>query len=115
MKYSKFFGSILVASLLAAAGCAGNKSEKKNEVSPFVTVNDGEFYIGDSAYRYVGTNFWYGAILASEGRGGDRDRLTRELDTLQSMGINNLRILVGGDGPEGLASHISPTLQTAPG
>lgn len=115
MKYSKFFGSVLVASLLATAGCAGNKSENKSEPSPFVTVNDGEFYIGDSAYRYVGTNFWYGAILASEGRGGDRDRLTRELDTLQSIGINNLRILVGGDGPEGLASHISPTLQTAPG
>lgn len=66
-------------------------------------------------YRYVGTNFWYGAILGSEGRGGDRARLARELDSLKALGMDNLRILVGGDGPEGLASHISPTLQTAPG
>ena len=50
----------------------------------YVTVADGEFRIGDSVYRYVGTNFWYGAILASEGRGGDRERLARELDLLRA-------------------------------
>ncbi|MGN0230312.1 MAG: beta-mannosidase [Muribaculaceae bacterium] len=81
----------------------------------FVTVADGKFYIGNKEYKYVGTNFWYGAILASEGRGGNRARLKAELDTLKSLGIDNLRILVGGDGAEGLASHIEPTLQTAPG
>ena len=28
-------------------------------------------------YYYVGTNFWYGAILGSEGQGGNRERLCR--------------------------------------
>ena len=51
----------------------------------------------DDTY-YVGTNFWYGAILASQGQGGDRQRLSRELDQLQSIGVNNLRVLVGSDG-----------------
>lgn len=106
----------MTATILGSA-CSGSKqaSEAADANNQFVTVKDGEFHIGDSVYRYVGTNFWYGAILGSEGRGGDRARLARELDSLKALGMDNLRILVGGDGPEGLASHISPTLQTAPG
>lgn len=81
----------------------------------FVTVRDGRFYIGDKEYRFAGTNFWYGAILASEGVGGDRNRLERELDKLQELGIDNLRILAGADGSRSIASHVEPRLQTAPG
>ena len=116
MKYRKLIGAALTTAIILGSACSGNKKATDEESdNRFVTVKDGEFMIGDSTYRYVGTNFWYGAILASEGQGGDRERLARELDTLQSIGINNLRILVGGDGPEGLASHISPTLQKNPG
>ena len=43
------------------------------------------------------------------------DRLVRGLDTLKALGLDNLRVLVGGDGPEGVFSRIEPTLQTAPG
>ena len=86
------------------------------QTSRFVKVgNDGEFHRGDSVYRFVGTNLWYGPILASDGEGGDRNRLTRELDRLQALGITNVRILAGAEGPEGLPHHISPVLQTAPG
>lgn len=85
------------------------------EPSPYVRVADGKFYIGDSVYRYVGTNLWYGSILGSTGRGGDRDRLAAELDLLQSIGVGNLRVLVGADGAEGQPNHIEPVLQTAPG
>ena len=63
----------------------------------------------------MGANFWYGAILASEGQGGDRARLAKELDTLNALGIKNLRVLVGGDGPDGVHSRIEPTLQKQPG
>lgn len=112
--------SLIIPALLAvsalAGGCGSHDRDKATEETPrYVTVRDGNFYIGDSLYRYIGANFWYGAILGSEGRGGDRARLARELDSLQAIGVDNLRILVGGDGPEGLASHIAPTLQTAPG
>ena len=107
--------SFLGFSFSSCSGGGGKSSAPAEADTAFVTVRDGQFYIGDSLYRYVGTNFWYGAILASEGRGGDRERLGRELDRLQQLGVNNLRILAGGDGEEGLASHISPTLQTAPG
>lgn len=83
--------------------------------SEMVRVADGEFMIGDSVYRFVGVNMWYGAILGSEGRGGDRQRLERELDSLEAIGVNNLRILVGGDGEEGIPSHISPVCRQGRG
>lgn len=81
----------------------------------YVRVNDGQFTIDGKEYRFIGTNFWYGAILASEGRGGDRARLERELDALQELGIDNLRILAGADGARNISSHVEPKLQTAPG
>lgn len=97
---------------LTAASCT-----KKTDVpsSPFVTVEDGHFVRDGKPCTYIGTNFWYGPILASEGRGGDYDRLCRELDTLKALGLTNLRVLAGADGADGVFSRVEPTLQTAPG
>lgn len=106
----KILSLICIGAALLLAAC----SSVKTDDPAFVTVKDGKFYIGDKEYRYVGTNFWYGAILASEGRGGNRERLLQELDDLQTIGIDNLRVLVGGDGREGIPSHIAPKLQTEP-
>ena len=83
--------------------------------STFVTVIDGHFVRDGKPYYYVGTNFWYGAILGSEGQGGDRQRLCRELDAMKRMGIDNLRILVGSDGVRGVKTKVEPTLQVRPG
>ena len=83
--------------------------------SKFVTVKDGHFIKDGQPYYYVGTNFWYGAILGSEGQGGDRQRLCRELDLMKQIGIDNLRILVGSDGERGVTTKVEPTLQVAPG
>ena len=81
----------------------------------FVTARDGQFYCNGEPYRYVGTNFWYGAILGSEGQGGNRERLSAELDSLHALGLDNLRILVGAEGATQKQSLVWPTLQTAPG
>jgi mannan endo-1,4-beta-mannosidase len=62
-----------------------------------ITVKGTQFYKGDKPYSYIGTNYWYGSLLASK-KVGDRKRLLRELDLMQKNGIDNLRILVGGDG-----------------
>ena len=83
--------------------------------SGLVTVKDGHFLRNGQPYYYVGTNFWYGAILGSEGQGGDRQRLIRELDLMKQMGIDNLRILVGSDGERGVTTKVEPTLQVQPG
>jgi len=81
----------------------------------FVSVQDGQFVRNGKPYTYIGTNFWYGPILASDGRGGNLERLQKELDTLKALGIENLRVLVGAQGKDGVFSRVEPTLETAPG
>lgn len=81
----------------------------------FVKVYQGHFLRDGKPYYYVGTNFWYGAILGSTGQGGNRERLCAELDKMKSMGIDNLRILVGADGERGIKTKVEPTLQIKPG
>ena len=98
--------TVVAAGLLCA--CQAQKPS-------FVEVKDGKFVCEDYPSHYVGTNFWYGAILGSEGVGGDRARLEAELDTLKALGMTNLRVLVGGDGPDGIPTRVSPTLQKEPG
>ena len=102
--------SIIVLALCLTA-CASNTAQEPG----FVKVENGHFVKNGQPYYYVGTNFWYGAILASEGQGGDRERLGRELDKMKEMGIDNLRILVGSDGERGITTKVEPTLQVAPG
>ncbi|MDR0798992.1 MAG: cellulase family glycosylhydrolase [Dysgonamonadaceae bacterium] len=89
----------------------------KNSVPPqdFVRQTNGHLELNGQPYYFIGTNFWYGAILASTGQGGDRARLQKELDFMQQAGIRNLRVLVGADGPAGQAVKVMPTLQTEPG
>lgn len=109
---------LLLSLLLAVAilaSCSKPTATQQSQGSEFVVIKDGQFIKNGKPYYYVGTNFWYGAILASKGQGGDRERLTKELDFLKSKGVDNLRILVGGDGENGLPSRIQPTLQMQPG
>lgn len=102
---------LLSACLCALVAWVGALSQQPGLVS----VRDGRFERHGKPYYYVGTNFWYGAILGSEGQGGDRARLARELDALKAAGMDNLRILVGSDGRRGVTAKVEPTLQTAPG
>ncbi len=100
-----------VLTLAAAMLCSCQTGEKPS----FVKVEDGKFVCENYPSHFVGTNFWYGAILGSEGAGGDLARLEAELDTLKALGLTNLRVLVGGDGPDGIPTRVMPTLQKEPG
>ena len=100
------------ATLLALSGCEAAKTTPKGEI---IRVENGQFIRHGKPYYFVGTNFWYGAILGSEGEGGNRERLHKELDFMKSQGIENLRILIGGEGENGLLGKIEPNLQPEPG
>lgn len=91
-----------------ALSCSAQK-----QVQPQITVKGTEFYKGDKPYHYIGTNYWYGALLAAKD-GGNRERLAEELDQLKANGIDNLRILVGAEG--GTQDFtVTPALQSKQG
>ena len=108
MKSIRLFS--VVASVMAVVLCSC-----QTQGPSFVRVEDGRFVSQDYPSHFIGTNFWYGAILASDGEGGDIDRLEKELDVLKENGMINLRILVGGDGPHDQPVRIRPSLQKEPG
>ncbi|RDI14604.1 glycoside hydrolase 5 family protein [Flavobacterium sp. AG291] len=91
-----------------ALSCSAQK-----QVQPQITVKGTQFYKGDKPYHYIGTNYWYGALLAAKD-GGNRVRLAEELDQLKANGIDNLRILVGAEG--GTQDFtVTPALQSKQG
>ena len=77
---------LLTVLLFLLGACAPKPAEHS-----FIKVNaDGQFVRDGKPYYFVGANFWYGAILGSEGEGGNRERLHKEL----SIGIDlNKRML----------------------
>lgn len=100
---------VALAIMTLAVAC----TEKHNN-GGFVRHEGTTLTIDGKPYRFVGANLWYGAILASEGQGGDRQGLCDELDSLHALGLDNLRVLVGSDGMPG-RDKVSPTLHQAPG
>ena len=49
---------------MAIALCA---CKQQAQESQYISVENGHFMRNGKPYYYVGTNFWYGAILGSEG------------------------------------------------
>lgn len=78
--------------------------------SPFIRVDGPRFRRGDATYPVIGANMWYAAYLGADRPYGDRARLGRELDRLQALGVNNLRIL-GGSERSPLRGAISPAFR----
>lgn len=46
----------------------------------------------------------------SDGEGGDRARLVRELDRLEALGITNLRVLAASEGPADEPWRVQPAV-----
>ena len=62
----------------------------------FIKVNNNNFIKNGKPYYFIGTNYWYGGMLAS--KNGNRERLKKELDELKSLGITNLRVMATAEG-----------------
>jgi len=96
--------SILLAFLIAfTTSCNAQK---------YISVKDNKFIKDGKPYNFIGTNYWYGAMIGA--KNGDRTRLLKELDELKANGITNLRILVGAEGGD-QDFTVTPALQTEKG
>jgi mannan endo-1,4-beta-mannosidase len=62
-----------------------------------VTINNQQFVFNGKPYSFIGANYWYAGLLATDGFAG-KERLHKELDFLKSKGVTNLRIMVGAEG-----------------
>ena len=63
----------------------------------FVKTSGQEFTIDGRPYKYIGANYWYAGLLATNGPAG-KERLKKELDFLKKNGIGNVRVMVGAEG-----------------
>ncbi|MBI2429253.1 MAG: mannanase [Ignavibacteriales bacterium] len=94
------------------SGCAG--FWPFGEHDDFVKVRGTQFIHNDEPYYFVGTNLWYACYLGSPGSGGDQARLKRELDSLEAMGITNIRMLAGSELSE-MKRTLKPSITPSPG
>ncbi|MEO6732110.1 MAG: hypothetical protein ABIN01_12910 [Ferruginibacter sp.] len=86
--------------------------------SSFVTVKEHQFQLNNKPYYYIGTNYWYGGLLALvKDPVKGKERLRKELDFLHANGVNNLRVLAGveGTGKINGVKRVSPSLQKQQG
>ncbi len=105
--------ALIMCAIMCFYGC---KMSEKRSADDYVTVGpDGRFMLHGKPYRYIGANYWYGALLGAPDK-GDRVRLAADLDSLKSQGLTNLRVLVGAEGTPGYRkARVEPVLQAAPG
>jgi mannan endo-1,4-beta-mannosidase len=96
--------------LLGACGFAA----AANQASDFVSAKSTHLARKGQAYYIVGANFWYGGYLGAASGVGERARLLKELDNMQALGINNLRVLAVSE-KTAMKSAVSPATTAAPG
>src|SRR5688572_18854586 len=92
--------------LALLAGCRG-PGALAQPAAGFIRRDGTNLLRGGAPYRIAGANMWYAAWLGADAAYGNRARLARELDRLQALGLNNLRIMAAAEeGP--LKNSIKP-------
>ena len=112
----EFIKTTAMALPLIMTGCdsfQNQAAEVRVGASDFVAVRNGRFELRGRPYYYVGTNFWCGCYLSDVKLSGGRERMIRELDRLQSIGVTNIRMLAGSE-TSPLAGAISRGITRAP-
>lgn len=98
---------LLIVICISLLSCAGYKKS-------LVQVKNGDFSIQNKSYNYIGANYWQGMNLGAP-KSGNQQRLIRELDELQALGVTNLRVLAASEADSEMKYAVHPALQTAPG
>jgi mannan endo-1,4-beta-mannosidase len=104
--------SLQLYSLLLLLGCLALKT---NAQTAFMKTSQGRLVLNGQQQYYIGTNYWYGGLLGNTADG--KIRLKKELDFLNSHGVNNLRVMVGAEGSGNIigVQRVGPALQPTQG
>ncbi|HTX90640.1 MAG TPA: beta-mannosidase [Anaerolineales bacterium] len=98
-----------------ASPTAASSTTKPIPASKFVAAANGKFYLDGHPYYFIGANFWQGMNLGVDGPSGNRALLVRDLDTLQQLGVTNLRVMASSEGPNSEPHRMVPALMVSPG
>jgi mannan endo-1,4-beta-mannosidase len=91
-----FIKTTALALPFIASGCASLSSGTSRR-DDFVRVRNGRFQLHGQPYYFVGANLWYGCYLSDPESSAGRERMVRELDRLQRIGVTNIRLLAGSE------------------
>jgi mannan endo-1,4-beta-mannosidase len=98
-----------------SGGVDGTDASSQPSTMAFVTTKGTQFAEAGKRHVFVGTNFWQGMNLGASSSPGDRARLGRELDRLQTLGITNVRVMAASEGPDTEPYRVVPSLMPQPG
>jgi mannan endo-1,4-beta-mannosidase len=111
-----FLKTTALALPVLAGGC-GRKIISSSGSQPtgadFVTIRNGRFELRGRPCFYIGASLWCSCYLADPKLAGGRQRMVRELDRLQKLGVTNVRILAGSE-TSSLAGAIPRGITPAP-
>ncbi|MBS1510290.1 MAG: cellulase family glycosylhydrolase [Bacteroidetes bacterium] len=89
--------------LMLSIGCNALTAQQ------LVTRKNNQFIVNNQPYYFVGMNMWYASLIAMpDDKGGNRERLVKELDFLKQSGVTNIRVLVGAQGQGKSVYGINP-------
>lgn len=95
-----------------ASGCASIRTGSR--ANEFVRVRNGRFELAGKPHFYIGANMWFCCYASDAALPGGRERIVRELDRLQDLGVNNIRLLAGSE-TSPLVAAIPRGITRAPG
>lgn len=103
--FKKVVLSLAVFSSLIGA-FAQKKANSPNEIH-FVKTNGQQFTINSKPYFFIGTNYWIAPFVATDAKG--KKRVIADLDSLQKMGVTNIRLMAFAEAPNNAKYRITPT------
>lgn len=95
---------LFVTSLVWACKPSNKITTNSITANNFIRINGCKFLKDNQPYFFIGANFWAAMNLGYD----NKERLVRELDKLQNIGINNLRVIALTEGPETEPYRIVP-------
>jgi mannan endo-1,4-beta-mannosidase len=108
-------GGSLVAQACSNLPAASTPSANRQWLPGGLEVRGTRFYRDGKPFYINGFNYWSALPLSRDGNTAGWDQVRRDLDALQAIGINTLRIMGASEGPDTEPLRIVPSLQPAQG